>query len=93
MRKLAAHDRASDVVVTEEHLFYRVNRTNYPGQDDVFVQHDLTRGWEVSEQDYNQLHIAPRCYLIRRGKRSLFYPMGTAYAARFKTPSCDALAH
>lgn len=84
MRKLAAHDRAYDLVVAEEHLFYRVSRTNYPGQDDTFVQHDLTRGWEVSEQDYNQAKYRGPLLPYQAGEEVAFLPNGDSLRCAFQ---------
>jgi len=84
MQKLVGSARAYDLVVAEEHLFYRVNRTGYAGQDDAFVQHDLTRGWEVTEQDYNRAKYRAPLLPYQGGEAVTFLPNGDSLRCAFQ---------
>jgi hypothetical protein len=76
MRKLLAEARAYDLVVADECLFYRVNRTGHAGQADAYFQHDLTRSREVSEQEYNGAKYRGPLVPYQPGEAVTFLPTG-----------------
>jgi hypothetical protein len=76
MQELVTAAQPYSLVVAEEYLFYRVNRTGHAGQNDAYYRHDLTWVQEVTEQDYYQAKYGAALAPYERGEMVALLPAG-----------------